>query len=169
MRIKAAVNLTDIVFISFLIITLIIIVAGVNKTEHFSLLITSRIFAVIVMFTLILLNEKISSKVIFALRQFYPLIFSAYFYGETGYYNNIFFENLDQFFFNIEEQLFNIQPSLIFSSNYNALWFSELMNFSYISFYPLVVGTSLLLFLKANTNFDKYYFILIFSCNYGRK
>ena len=163
MRIKATVNLTDIVFILFLIITLILIVAGSDKTEHFYLLVTSRIFAVIIASSLILLDEKISSKTISLLRLFYPLIFSAYFYGETGYYNNIFFENLDQMFINIEEQIFNSQPSLIFSSNFNMLWFSELMNFSYFSFYILVAAIPLILYFKANKNFNKYYFILIFS------
>ncbi|MBN1253640.1 MAG: phosphatase PAP2 family protein [Bacteroidales bacterium] len=163
MKLKALINLSDIVFFIFLTLTFLLIIVGSGKTENFQFLISIRIISAIIAILLIYFNDIKKSKLLKLLRVFYPLIFTAYFYGETGYYNNIFFENLDLFFVNLEQNIFNFQPSILFSQKYNMLWFSELMNFSYFSFYLLVIGIPVLLYAKSNKFFDKYYFILIFS------
>ena len=72
---------------------------------------------------------------------FYPLLFPAYFYGETALLNHVFFsQSIDPILYHWEMLLFGFQPSEWFSGKYNQLWFSELMSFSYLSYYFFFIG-----------------------------
>lgn len=157
------INLTDFVILIFLILSGTIIIFGKAKTEYFPLLISARIVALLLIFMLIKLHASNKSKIISFLRHFYPLLFTAYFYGETGYYNNIFFPDLDGLFVDVDNFLFGFQPALRFSTRYDNLWFSELMYFSYFSFYLLIIIFPIILYFKNNSEFDKFFFIIIFS------
>ena len=156
-------NLIDFVVLIFLIISGTIIIFGKAKTEHFSMLIAARIAAFVIIFLLVKLNTIHKSTITSFLRYFYPLIFTAYFYGETGYYNNIFFLDLDGLFVQLEQSMFGFQPSLWFSSKYNSFWVNELMFFSYFTYYLIVVIFPLIMYLKKRDEFDKLFFIIIFS------
>lgn len=157
------IKLTDVVVLLFLLFSGIIILFGRKETEHFSMLISTRVVAFFIMLILIKLHNDFNNKIIKFLRYFYPLIFTVYFYGETGYYNNIFFADLDSLFIHAEDYLFGFQPSLWFSAAYSAIWFNELMFFSYFSFYLIIFGFSLALYFKKNQEFEKAFFIIIFS------
>jgi len=156
-------NLSDFVVSIFLVLSGIIILFGKAQTEHFSILIGSRIAAFVIIFSLIKLNTNNNSKIVSFLRHLYPLLFTAYFYGETGYYNNIFFQDLDGLFVEMENLIFGFQPSLWFSKEYNSIWFNELMYFSYFSFYLIIIFFPIILYIKKNSEFEKFFFIIIFS------
>ncbi|RLD66807.1 MAG: hypothetical protein DRI95_06000 [Bacteroidetes bacterium] len=157
------INQTDLIVLLFIFISGLIIIFGRIKTEYFPILIGARIVALLIIFVLLKLDANGNNKIISFLRYFYPLIFTAYFYGETGYYNNIFFNDLDGIFVQIEDVIFGFQPSLWFSSEYKSIWFNEFMSFSYFSFYLLIIIFPIILFFKKNHEFDKYFFIIIFS------
>ena len=157
------VKITDIVVLVFLFVTGAIIVFGGNKTERFPILLSVRIVAFVVVFVVIKLHSDYNNKLTAFFRHFYPLIFTAYFYGETGYYNNVFFSDLDGIIIRIEDKLIGFQPSIWFSNTCSSAWFNELMNFSYFSFYLIVLGFSLVLYLYRNEEFEKFFFIIIFS------
>ncbi|MEN8119699.1 MAG: phosphatase PAP2 family protein [Bacteroidota bacterium] len=127
------------------------------------MLIFSRILALLIIFSLIRLSTKNNNKTISFLRNLYPLLFTAYFYGETGYYNNVFFNNLDNLFIQLEDSLFGFQPSLWFSFEFNNRLINELMYFSYFSYYLLVIIFPLILYFKQRSEFEKYFIIIIFS------
>ena len=156
-------NLTDFVVLIFFVLSGTVILFGNTKTEHFKLLIGARIAAVTIVFTLIKVNTAFNNKITHLLRYFYPLIFTAYFYGETGFYNNIFFADLDQIFIQLEQSIFGFQPALFFSLKYDSFWFNELMFFSYFSYYIIVVVFPLIVYIKKRAEFDRIFFIIIFS------
>ncbi len=156
-------NITDFVILIFLVLSGILIMFGAKKTEHLSTLIFARIAAISTIFILIQLNTTYKNKITSFLRYFYPLLFTAYFYGETGYYNNIFFADLDELFIKLDHLLFGFQPSLIFSQKYDSIWFSELMFFSYFSYYLIIVVFPLIVYFTNKEEFERTFFIIIFS------
>jgi len=156
-------NITDFVILIFLVLSSIVILLGSAKTEHFSTLIYARIVAISTVFIIIQLNTTYKNKVTSFLKSFYPLIFTAYFYGETGYYNNIFFADLDGIFVQLEESIFGLQPSVWFSAKFDSFWFNELMFFSYFSYYLIVFIFPLIVYLKKRNEFDRMFFLIIFS------
>jgi len=156
-------NLTDFVILIFLILSGIIILIGKGKTEHFATLISARIVSIVIVLMLVKFNTSYKNKIVSFLRLFYPLIFTVYFYGETGYYNNIFFADLDRIFIQLEESIFGLQPSVWFSAKFDSFWFNELMFFSYFSYYLIVFIFPLIVYLKKRTEFDRMFFLIIFS------
>ena len=156
-------NLTDFVVLIFLVLSGILILVGNTKTEHFPILIGARITAVAVVFLLIKVNTIFNNNIVKFIRDFYPLLFTTFFYGETGYYNNIFFADLDGLFIQLEESIFGYQPALLFSLKYDSFWFNELMFFSYFSYYLIVFGFPLIVYIKNRVEFDRIFFLIIFS------
>ncbi len=69
----------------------------------------------------------------------YPVLFLAFLYRETDSLNNVFFHNLDPYLFRWETIIFHAQPSLSFRYLFPQIWFSELMNFGYFSFYLIIL------------------------------
>jgi membrane-associated phospholipid phosphatase len=157
------INLTDFVILIFLILSGTIILFGKGKTEHFAMLISVRIIAIAIVLMLVKLDTSYKNKIVSFLRLFYPLIFTAYFYGETGYYNNIFFADLDGIFVQLEESIFGLQPSIWFSAKFDSFWFNELMFFSYFSYYLIVIGFPLIIYFTKRDEFERLFFIIIFS------
>ncbi len=156
-------NLTDFVILTFLILSGIIILFGKGKTEHFATLISARIVSLAIVIILVKLDTSYKNKIVSFLRQFYPLLFTAYFYGETGYYNNIFFADLDGFFIQLEQSIFGFQPALLFSLKFDSFWFNELMFFSYFSYYLIVIVFPLIIYFTKRDEFERLFFIIIFS------
>ncbi len=156
-------NLTDFVILIFLFLSGIIILFGTGKTEHFATLISARIVSLAIVIILVKLDTSYKNKIVSFLRQFYPLLFTAYFYGETGYYNNIFFADLDGFFIQLEQSIFGLQPSISFSAKFDSFWFNELMFFSYFSYYLIVIVFPLIVYIKKRVEFDRIFFLIIFS------
>jgi membrane-associated phospholipid phosphatase len=75
------------------------------------------------------------------LRQLLPLALVVYWYPETYYIDSFLFPNLDGFFMKADALLFGGQPSLSFCRIVPWLWFNELMNFAYLSFYFIIILT----------------------------
>ena len=102
-----------------------------------------------IMMLLIFLQRKYpKNKSLISIRLFSPLLFLPVLYGETDYFNNLFFaQNLDLFFANMEFLLFNSQPSLLFAEKIHFEWMAELMYFGYFSYYLLILAYSSLCFL----------------------
>ncbi|WP_317897858.1 phosphatase PAP2 family protein [Aurantibacillus circumpalustris] len=77
--------------------------------------------------------------------------------------NIIFKENFDELFFNLEQILWNCQPSLIFQKVMPQVWFNELMNMCYFSYYLLIGSVCILIYLKSPKNSQKDIFVIVFS------
>lgn len=98
------------------------------------------------------------------LHLFYPLTLLGYIYGETALLNHIFFTaNLDPLFINLDNKIFGFQPALEFSKAFPQVWFSELMNFGYFSYYFMTIGVSVIIFFTHRPFAEKAVFVIVTS------
>jgi membrane-associated phospholipid phosphatase len=97
------------------------------------------------------------------LRYFYPIILFTGFYRETGALHHMFFADfLDPTLIRLEEKLFGMQPSLEFMQRLPYLAVSELLYAAYFSYYIMIVGVGLALFLRNRTQFYHYISVVSF-------
>jgi len=88
------------------------------------------------MYLLIRYADK--NDLLYLLRNFYTILFLIFWYPETDYLNNLFFDYFDPLVAGWEQILFGMQPSLIFAQKTDFRWFSELMSLGYFSFYLII-------------------------------
>lgn len=85
-----------------------------------------------------------------------------YWYPET-YDINRMIPNCDHLLATLEQTIFGFQPALVFIQNYPQHLFGEIMNLGYLSYYPLIVITSMYFYLKNRNLFEPFFFIVLFS------
>jgi len=160
----------DILFFAYLLFSTLFLILDGDAAYQVDLMIVHAIIAMFII-GLIILNSKISHPFIKLLRDIYPLILSGYFYSETVFYNKFFFSNLDPLLEKIEVAVFGMQPSLEFAIYFSNRLFSELMYFSYFSFFLIILGFTLYMYFKKRDDFNKanfqlsaslYFFYIIF-------
>jgi membrane-associated phospholipid phosphatase len=96
-------------------------------------------------------------------RHFYPVLLYAFFYRETGALNHMTFAGyLDPFFIRLEQRLFGMQPSLMFMEKFPFLPVSELFYAAYFSYYAMIFGIGLALFIRGRAQFFHYISVLSF-------
>lgn len=96
------------------------------------------------------------------LRHFYPVLLYTFFFGETGRLNRMFVsEYLDPVFIRWDAALCGLQPSLWLMERWPYLAVSELFYASYFSYYVMIVGVGLTLFLRQRQGF--YHFVSVVS------
>jgi membrane-associated phospholipid phosphatase len=97
------------------------------------------------------------------LRHFYPVLFYVWFFCETGWLNRMFFtEYLDPAAIRADQALFGCQPGVRFMEKLPWLAVSELFYAAYFSYYPMIVGVGLALFLRSRRQFFHYLSVLSF-------
>jgi membrane-associated phospholipid phosphatase len=97
------------------------------------------------------------------LRHFYPVLLYTGFFVETGSLNRMFFnEYLDPMVAQWEQQLFGCQPSVLFMEKLPYLAVSELFYACYFSYYVMIVGVGIALFLRNRQHFFHYVSVVSF-------
>jgi len=96
------------------------------------------------------------------LRAYYPILLYTGFYRETGLLNRMFFDRfLDEWFIRLEGRLFGCQPSLEFMAKLPYRWTAELLYAAYFSYYLMIAGVGLALYLRDRRAFE--HFIAVVS------
>jgi membrane-associated phospholipid phosphatase len=104
-----------------------------------------------------------TARVFNFLRHFYPVLLYTALYRETGHLNQMFVTGyLDPYFIRIEHTLFGSQPSLAFMHVLPYLVISELFYAAYFSFYLMITGVGLALFLRDRRQFFHYVSVVSF-------
>ena len=102
-------------------------------------------------------------RVLEFLRHFYPVLLYTAFFCETGSVNRMFFPNyLDPLVAHWEQSLFGCQPSVLCMAKLPRLAVSELFYASYCSYYFMVGGVGIALFLRSRQQFFHYVSVLSF-------
>ena len=97
------------------------------------------------------------------LRHFYPVLLYTGFYRETGMLNHMFAgDYLDVYFIRIEESLFGSQPCLWLMESFPYLVVSEVLYACYFSYYIMIFGVGLALFLRQRQQFYHYVSVVSF-------
>ncbi len=135
----------DIVTLGYMAVTLLYMVVGWNRLTHVGSHIVARVAVAVFIFAMVQADTTKwhRNTIYYLIRNFYPLLLLTYFYKETGYLNNIFFDYLDPWFVSAEQHLWGMQPSIEFSKHFPQKWFSEIMNFSYFFYYLQTIGIGL--------------------------
>ena len=96
-------------------------------------------------------------------RHFYPVLLYAWFFYETGLLNRMFFGNyLDPVTIRWDQALFGCQPSVLFMQRLPYLAVSELFYASYFSYYLMIAGVGVALFLRNREQFFHYVSVISF-------
>jgi membrane-associated phospholipid phosphatase len=96
-------------------------------------------------------------------RHFYPVLLYVAFFCETGYLNRMFFtEYLDLPIARCEQSLFGCQPSVLFMQKLPWLPVSEVFYASYFSYYLMIAGVGITLFLRDRQQFFHYVSVVSF-------
>ncbi len=97
------------------------------------------------------------------LRHFYPVLLYTGFFMETGSLNRMFFNDyLDPQVAQWEQHLFGCQPSVLFMEKLPWLVVSEMFYASYFSYYVMIAGVGLALFLRSRQQFFHYVSVVSF-------
>ena len=97
------------------------------------------------------------------LRHFYPVLLYTAFFVETGSLNRMFFPDyLDPMVARWEQALFGCQPSVLFMQKLPWLAVSELFYVSYFSYYIMIAGVGIALYLRSRQQFYHYVSVVSF-------
>ncbi len=97
------------------------------------------------------------------LRHFYPVLLYVAFYRESGMLSQMFVSgHLDPVVIRWEQAIFGCQPSMEFMARLPWLPVSELFYASYFSYYVMIAGVGLTLFLRRREAFFHYVSVLSF-------
>jgi membrane-associated phospholipid phosphatase len=97
------------------------------------------------------------------LRHFYPVLLYTAFFMETGSLNRMFFKDyLDPIVAQWEQQIFGCQPSVLFMEKLPWLMVSELFYISYFSYYVMIAGVGIALFVRSRQQFFHYVSVVSF-------
>ncbi len=97
------------------------------------------------------------------LRHFYPVLLYTALFIETGSLNRMFFRDyLDPLLARWEQDLFGCQPSVLFMEKLPSLVISELFYASYFSYYIMISGVGIALFLRSRQQFFHYISVVSF-------
>lgn len=163
MKYRLKLNIVDYSTIAYLLITLLLVLFFFQKIENPMHHIFMRIGFFVILLVSIFVRESNYGKILNLLSTILPLSFLGYFYNETASFNHLFFNNFDGIISQFEFSLFNVQPSVIFSKRINELWFSEIMNYGYFSYYLLIIFVPVLFYYKKPEFFQQLLFILLTS------
>lgn len=108
-------------------------------------------------------QRRPASKVLDLLRHFYPVLLYAGFYAETGAVDQMFIKGyLDPVVIGWDQALFGCQPSLVFMRDFPYLWLSEVFYAAYFSYYLMIGGIGLILYLGNRQHFFHYVSVVSF-------
>jgi membrane-associated phospholipid phosphatase len=97
------------------------------------------------------------------LRHYYPVLLYTGFYRETGLLNRMFFPDyIDAEFIRLDEQIFGFQPCLEFMYALPYRSVSELFYVAYFSYYIMIAGIGLALYLRHRQQFFHYVSVVSF-------
>jgi membrane-associated phospholipid phosphatase len=121
-------------------------------------LIGAHLVALGVIHWLLQRNARLApARAITFLRHFYPVLLYAGFFAETGWLNQMFVRGyLDPVVIQWDQSLFGYQPSLLFMKRLPYLIVSEVLYAAYFSYYLMIGGVGLALYLRSQRQFFHY-------------
>jgi membrane-associated phospholipid phosphatase len=97
------------------------------------------------------------------LRHYYPILFYAGFYRETGLLNQMLYTGyLDAWFLRLERWLFGWQPGLELVERFPYRWVAEVLYGAYFSYYLMIAGVGLALLWRDRKQFAHFISVVSF-------
>lgn len=145
------------------LVAILLIVLHSGATPAWALLAGAHVVGIVLIHVLLQAHAAHPrNRVLDFLRHFYPVLLYAWLYRETGALNHLLgIGFLDPFFIRLEARLFGGQPSLAFMERLPYLPVSELAYASYFSYYVMIGGIGLALYLRDRRQF--FHFVSVIS------
>ncbi len=143
----------------------LVVLYGHGHTAHsWILLLACHALAIGAIHLVIRLHEaRPDLKFVGFIRHFYPVLLYGPLYCETGWLNQVFVSGfLDPTFIRLDGRLFGCQPSLVLMAHFPSPILSETFYAAYFSYYPMLSGIGLALFLRSREQFFHYLSVLSF-------
>lgn len=97
------------------------------------------------------------------LRHFYPVVLYAGLFAETGWLNQMVIKGyMDPAIIELDQALFGGQPSLVFMQRLPYLLVSEVFYGAYFSYYLMIGGVGIALYIRDRTAFFRYIAVMSF-------
>ena len=143
--------------------TLLIALFHNSTVEHWGLLVGAHVAGLLAVHGLIQWHARGQpAKALDFLRNFYPVLLYIWFFCETGWINRMFFkEFMDPLAIHADQALFGFQPSIVWMGKMPWLPLSEMFYAAYFSYYLMIGGVGLALFLRSRQQF--FHFISVVS------
>lgn len=134
-----------------------------NTVAHWPRHVWAHVVAIALVHWLVRKVRNGAGPVLDFLRHFYPVLFYTWFFTETGYLNRMFVPDyLDAEVIRLEQIVFRSQPAILFMANLPYLLVSELFYAAYFSYYIMIVGVGLALYLRNRSQFFHYVSVVSF-------
>ena len=145
-------------------VALLILLFHGQTVAHWEWLLAGHALVVVLVHVLIRVQARMPEhKALNFLRHFYPILLYTAFYRETGTLNQMFFTGLlDHHFVRMDQAIFGFQPSLAFMERYPYEWLSETFYASYFSYYLMIAGIGVTLFVRGRAEFAHYVSVVSF-------
>jgi membrane-associated phospholipid phosphatase len=146
------------------LVGLIIVVGHSSRVAYWPWLVLIHATALLVVHGLIQVQARHpSNRLLDFLRSYYPILFYAGFYHETGLLNQMLFTGyLDPHFLRFERWLFGWQPGLELVERFPSRWVAEVLYGCYFSYYLMIAGVGLALLWRDRRQFAHYVSIVSF-------
>lgn len=148
--------------IIYTLFTAVVAIIFSGEMPNLAGMLTGRAGILLGLAALVLIYKRYASRLTLFLRIAYQLALLAYWYPDTYLFCHVF-PNLDNVFAAVEQTVFGCQPALLFSENFNGIFWSEIFNLGYFSYYPMIFFVVLWTFFKHYKYFEKTTFIIICS------
>lgn len=133
----------------------------VSKWQY--LLITHLLALILIQGLIVWHRRNPTAKALDLIRHFYPVLLYAWFFAETGWLNQMFVQGfLDPVVIGWDQTLFGFQPSLEFMKRFPFLVLSETLYAAYFSYYLMIGGVGLILYLRNRRQFFHYVSVVSF-------
>jgi membrane-associated phospholipid phosphatase len=141
-----------------------------ETVPYWPLLILAHALVVVALHWLVNAYARAPKRVELAFfRHFYPILLYAPFYREIGALNQMFTNGVfDHQVIRIEQWLFGFQPGLALMDRFPSAWVGEVFYLSYFSYYVMIAGVGLALFLRDRAQFFHFVSVtsFVFYCCY---
>ena len=108
-------------------------------------------------------RRQLPGAILGLIRHFYPVLLYAGFYAETGALDQVFVRGyFDATVMRWDQAIFGCQPSLVLMQKLPYLVISEILYASYFSYYLMIGGVGLILYIQNRQHFFHYVSVLSF-------
>ena len=154
----------DLITLLYIVVSTLYILCGASQLNNIGLCLGFRVVMLATVLLLALLDTKFQHPLISFFRNLYPLLFTGYLYSETFLFKHfIFKQDMDPYIIKCDQLLFGCEPSFAFSQALPQVWFKELLAMCYFSYFLIIIGFSITIYVKNKAASAKSIFIIVTS------
>lgn len=150
------------VTLAYMAFTLLVVLFASTKLDNPQAMVWGRVRLGAITLAMWVVYRLVPCRITRLLRVLLQFALLGTWYTDT-YELNKLFPNLDPFFASLDQMVFGCQPALLFSQQFPQMFFSELMNMAYASYFPIIAATLFFYFFSRYDQFERTAFVVLAS------